>query len=62
MARIQSILPLGEGFTVYRETNTENIIIFMNKDYSITLYIVKAQVPAVSEDTIARRVALTNTA
>ena len=52
MAGIQLILPLGEGFTVYRETRTADILILINEEYAFTLYVVKPWVPAVSEDTM----------
>ena len=50
MAGIQSILLLGESFTVYRETRTGHIHIFTNEAYSITLYVVQLWMLAVSED------------
>ena len=55
MTEIQSILLLGEGFTWYRETKSVDISIFINENYSITLYVEK-QGPAVfAEDTIEIR-------
>ena len=55
MAGIPSNLPLGEGFTVYRETRTVHIIILLNEDYLFPLYIVTPRVAAVSEDTMEVR-------
>ena len=55
MAGIQFISPLGEGFTVYRETRTAHILILINEDYLFSLYIVTPRVAAVSEDTMEVR-------
>ena len=50
MAGIPSILPLGEGFAVYRETTTAHIFVLINEDYPFSLYVVTPREPDVSED------------
>ena len=50
MAGIPSILPLGEGFVVYRETTTAHIFVLIIRDYPFSLYLVRPRLPAVSED------------
>ena len=58
MAGIPSILPLSEGFAVYRETSTAHIFILINGDYPFSLYVVTPRLPAVSEDIMEVRLVI----